>query len=910
MNRSSVVRSVTLLALLVAGPLRPACFALWDTSTASDSVNLIVNGSFESGPAVIDYLPLDEGSTAIDGWVVTRGQIDYVAVWQSFDGVRSIDLDGSPSLGGIAQAIPTTPGARYEVTFAIAGNSHGPPEPKKMRVAAAGQATVVSFDATGTTYEAMGWERRRWTFIATSPVTTLEFSSADPDPGMYGPALDSVTVRATAFAVDSTVLGLWRFDEGVGFVAHDASPYGNDATIHSAGWVPGVSGSGLSFNGLTSYVLTSASASLLPAGDFMVDVWFSPDTFHFDPVPLPDSGHGVILSTLGPYPSGGGYQLAVREGGFLQWDYRVGSPISRFGGYVPLPQTRRFYHAQAFYLRVPDFYGTWTLIKTYVDGVLADSSVYLEPLHYANSDNFYIGTNIDGRAVGGPGVREFSGVIDEVMIRSIRRTEIPPEAVFGAPLTVSNGLHTRTLYFGTHPTATYCLDPWLGELELPPLPPAGAFDARFREPRPNPVVPCFGQGFGNDFRPRAGDAAADTFRLLVQPGEAGYPVVLTWHRIAELFPGQVWLTDAITGSIVRVDMRADWTFTITSSLTRQLLIIAEHSGAVPATSYRTFGQAEYAERARPIRAGNPPTAANVRDATFLANGWFDQGLYVGVPRPDSTLFYGWVYFRHNLARLARFLPHTGAPRGFDFYIGGKPWHYSRANPAVKYHNNHLAGEQYILKFNVGASDARITPEGFGELLYLNPNAPAARFNGRTVRELMAHTDSALTFCRSYPADYFVELDSVLSMINAAFQGPVTAYSVSPLVVGGARALSEVPFLHANPGARPAVRPPAPVPADEEPSAFALAQNYPNPFNPVTTIEFDLPVEAVVTVRVYNTLGQEVAALLDHAPLEAGRQSIDFDGGALPSGVYLCRVEMSGTEEAAPQSLVRKMLLMR
>jgi parallel beta-helix repeat protein len=71
-----------------------------------------------------------------------------------------------------------------------------------------------------------------------------------------------------------------------------------------------------------------------------------------------------------------------------------------------------------------------------------------------------------------------------------------------------------------------------------------------------------------------------------------------------------------------------------------------------------------------------------------------------------------------------------------------------------------------------------------------------------------------------------------------------------------------------------------------PTGYALYQNYPDPFNPSTTLQFDLPEPAIVTMRIYNTLGQEVANLLDRVAYEPGKHAITFDASRLSSGVYI------------------------
>ena len=62
---------------------------------------------------------------------------------------------------------------------------------------------------------------------------------------------------------------------------------------------------------------------------------------------------------------------------------------------------------------------------------------------------------------------------------------------------------------------------------------------------------------------------------------------------------------------------------------------------------------------------------------------------------------------------------------------------------------------------------------------------------------------------------------------------------------------------------------SPVAASNLPKEFALYQNYPNPFNPSTTIRFDLPQDAVVTLKVYNILGQEVLSIAENKSYQAG-----------------------------------------
>lgn len=78
-----------------------------------------------------------------------------------------------------------------------------------------------------------------------------------------------------------------------------------------------------------------------------------------------------------------------------------------------------------------------------------------------------------------------------------------------------------------------------------------------------------------------------------------------------------------------------------------------------------------------------------------------------------------------------------------------------------------------------------------------------------------------------------------------------------------------------------------------PTEFALGQNYPNPFNPTTLIDFAMPATAHVSIKVYNTLGQEIETLVD-GTRTAGYHTVSFDSKDMSAGVYLYVMETGAT----------------
>ncbi|OGU77588.1 MAG: hypothetical protein A2V93_05625 [Ignavibacteria bacterium RBG_16_34_14] len=85
--------------------------------------------------------------------------------------------------------------------------------------------------------------------------------------------------------------------------------------------------------------------------------------------------------------------------------------------------------------------------------------------------------------------------------------------------------------------------------------------------------------------------------------------------------------------------------------------------------------------------------------------------------------------------------------------------------------------------------------------------------------------------------------------------------------------------------------------------ITLLQNYPNPFNPFTTINFSVANDEHVSLKIFNSLAQEIATLVDEYKT-TGNYSINFDAGNLTSGVYLYQIKVGN------YTTVKKMMLVK
>ena len=202
MKRRSLVGTV--LALV-------ASLTLVSTALAAS----FTNGSFEDGTYTGgNWNTLNTGSTAITGWTVSSGTVDWVdsSYWQAANGSKSVDLDGNSAGALTSDAFDTVSGATYFVSFALSGNPDANLGVKTVEVSASGTSTApATYDfntlTTDNTHTDMMYQTEGYTFVATGASATLTFASQTA--GAWGPVIDNVQVTQVATTGASCKNGGW-----------------------------------------------------------------------------------------------------------------------------------------------------------------------------------------------------------------------------------------------------------------------------------------------------------------------------------------------------------------------------------------------------------------------------------------------------------------------------------------------------------------------------------------------------------------------------------------------------------------------------------------------------------------------------------------------------------------------------
>ncbi len=196
----------------------------------------------------------------------------------------------------------------------------------------------------------------------------------------------------------SGLTGYWKFNENTGTSVYDSSGNGNNGSINGASWVAGKSGSGLSFNGSSSYVEVPDSSTVDQLSSFSWTAW------------VYISGYGDYREILTKQSTnqGGNYEIRINPDGILSFAAFTNSVNVISVNVVPLDQ----------WVLLSGVFTSGSKVELYINGSLNNSVSTGVTTYGSNSDTLKIGKRADGLF--------FSGLIDEVAMynRALSGSEI------------------------------------------------------------------------------------------------------------------------------------------------------------------------------------------------------------------------------------------------------------------------------------------------------------------------------------------------------------------------------------------------------------------------------------------------------------------------------------------------------
>ena len=527
-------------------------------------------------------------------------------------------------------------------------------------------------------------------------------------------------------------------------------------------------------------------------------------------------------------------------------------------------------------------------------------------------------------------------------------------------LSATGGSYTVNLLFGTHPAATDGVDPILGEIELPPKPPAGAFDARFTGAE-------LGNGVWKDLR--GNEESSYEFVMDIQR-VSSEDVTLVWDSLTD-FEGVFLLQDAIDGSPINLNMKSTTQYTITNSAITLIKI----------KYYAGVWEMSYAEGWDMISLGLDledksllsvfPSAISLygfdngyQQVTELEIGkgyWvnLDAGIYetdYSAEIDDLTL---------NLPEKWNMIGSISNPIAATDIVQDPPdniisiYGYSGTNYVKVYPDGTGILEQgkgYWINMAAGGSINLNSASGTGKVLAVQqdrqellrdctevpltistsrgqntlslyvtdqsidvhainrtfekpPVPPFGIFDARIAYEntnglenliLPVRDDFETTIDMSLPDDNSV----LVSWLNEGLPNNTFLLSDGTKTVDMAKIdhvelhgnTRRLTFLYKSGG------------DSTVPTEYSLMPNYPNPFNPATTIGYTVKSTGKVELTVYNMLGQEIKKIVDDIH-ESGKYNVQWDGKdeygkEVSAGLYLYRLKVNEFTET------KKMLFMK
>jgi photosystem II stability/assembly factor-like uncharacterized protein len=518
-----------------------------------------------------------------------------------------------------------------------------------------------------------------------------------------------------------------------------------------------------------------------------------------------------------------------------------------------------------------------------------------------------------------------------------------------------NGSIQDTLYFGASPFATDGIDAAFGEASLPPKPGAGTFDVRWTIPS--------SQGSIKDIKTVSTlTHPVNTYTCSLQPGPGGYPFALRWNNTI-LPAGTFILRDVAThGGQFSVNMKTQTQYNVTNPAIASVEIV--HTGP----NYYAMAAGWNIVSLPLTPTINGAKTRIFPTSTSNAFG-FNDGYYFEDTLQNTFAY--WLKFPTaqsvGIDGFARSLDTVNVTTGWNM-IGTITYPVSVTN-VTQVPGGNVASTYFQFSNGYIVTDSLRPAKGYwvkvnndGKLILSSTGAaamtkesPLKKFEEETSslnsvlitdREGNKQTlyfsskNNAVETANFYelpplpPQEVFDARFTTQRMVEQSADGislpsikvqsfayPITVQweiresNIKGLSIRDAATGKNLASTFGGSNGSLRISQPsvntlavALTGSEEHPKIFALRQNFPNPFNPSTTIRFELPAASLVSLKIYNILGQEVATLADQESFDAGTHSVQFDASRLGSGVYFYRVLARGNGKEYSQ--VRKMVLLK
>jgi len=475
---------------------------------------------------------------------------------------------------------------------------------------------------------------------------------------------------------------------------------------------------------------------------------------------------------------------------------------------------------------------------------------------------------------------------------------------------------TDSLIFGTSPSGTLGIDTCLGERIIPPPPPTGIFDCRFQ------LLPNY-EDSKIDFRK---DSTSNIiWYVKFQPSSSGYPITFNWNPSYLPSTGFFFLRDALTGTIVNINMKNQSSYTLSNSGITSLRIeyiyktnmnISLSAGwnitSVPLVAENMNVSSLFPNAILPAYSYNNGYVS----ATSFTNGkgyWLKNDSYDNVAISGTKVTPSLINVNSSWNIIGPFEVNIPVNKIISNPSGNVLSQYFGYNNGYFAADTLKSGKGYWVKTSIAGTlmkdtnnlmDNPASPDSINnwarfEFKDDNNNAAILYLAGqneiRQSYELPPVPPSGIYDVR-FASDKFVESfgqNHIIKLNSASRPVRIKALNLNGnkfrLVDGLTGNLFNMELTEGNE-----------IVLNENidnlvlieenliPKRYDLSQNYPNPFNPSTTIKYQIPNSGKVTLTLYNVLGREIKTILNSYQ-NAGQYEIKFDASGLPSGVYFYKL---------------------